>query len=189
MSNKLSIQNYLYTFYTNGVPEIEVFRKTLFENGIHTKFDNASGLVIAYYPFHTNWTDEKFRDCRSIIFEYQTGNIILHTGNEIYLNEKGLEYLQINNKMFHEIKNIAIHNSYEGPGVNLYYYNEEWHVSTRRCLDAKQAKINKKTSFEATELMTNYYDLFIPPPSELKVVATNSRIYFCLCITTNSRIG
>ena len=161
MSNKLSIQNYLYTFYTNGVPEIEVFRKTLFENGIHTKFDTESGLVIAYYPFHTNWTDEKFRDCRSIIFEYKTGNIILHTGNEIYLNEKGLEYLQMNNKMFHEIKDITIHNSYEGPGVNLYYYNEEWHVSTRRCLDAKQAKINKKSSFEATELMTNYYDLFI----------------------------
>ena len=81
------------------------------------------------------------RECRSIIIEKSTLDIICYSYDDIYYNSDAKNYLLENNN------NIQIQECFEGTFLSIYYFDGEWHISTRKCLDAKKSKWTNDKSY------------------------------------------
>ena len=96
--------------------------------------------------------DALVRQCRGIILEKETNRIVCYTFNRgIDINSDDLE-------VSFPWDTVRIEEAVDGTQIRLFYYNDEWHVSTTRCIDAKKAYWYSSRSF---------YDLF------MEVVHTN----------------
>jgi hypothetical protein len=131
-------------------------RKELFKKSILTKEYIDDGLILLYYKFDSPIINELQRECRSLILNLNTLKIVSYSCETSLLNKDGLDYLIIN----HDKKKI-INDCYEGTYLSLFNFNDKWYLSSRRCLDSKESKINSKSHFEMFEEVlkkSNYKD-------------------------------
>ena len=74
------------------------------------------------------------RECRSIILSKSNLKIVCYTYDDIYYNQDAKDFL---------IKNIewekVIQECFEGTLLSVYFYNDKWNISTRRCIDASNS--------------------------------------------------
>ena len=131
-------------------------RKELFKKSILTKEYIDEGLILLYYKFESPVINELQRECRSLILNLDTLKIVSYSCETCLLNKDGLDFLIVN----HNKKKI-INDCYEGTYLSLFNFNDKWYLSTRRCLDSKESKINSKSHFEMFEDVlkkSNYKD-------------------------------
>lgn len=79
---------------------------------------------------------------RSIILDKNTLKPVVSQYNKILHNEETLDHINNNNW-----NNIKFTKCYEGTIILLYNFNDKWHLSTRRCIDAYQSKWVRNKSY------------------------------------------
>jgi len=115
---------------------------------ISMKEDDAAAI---FYYSNDNKILSQINDietnCRSYIIDKVSLKPLGTQYNKIIYNDDALEYIKDIN-----LDNIVIQKCYEGTLLLVYYHNNKWYVSTRRCLDASKSTWIRNKS---------YYDLFM----------------------------
>lgn len=122
---------------------LEQITKKLFEKGIMTKHYQEDNLLLIYNNFNTYHKSPLVSECRSVVIDLNTNNIITYTGNTPIYNYEGYSYL-IRNK---DVP-MQIYECYEGTMITLFYHNDKWYISTRRCLNAQKSVWNNTTHYD-----------------------------------------
>lgn len=126
--------------------DLQDITKKLFDKGIMTKHYKEDNLLLIYNNFNTYHKSQLVSECRSVVIDLNTNNIITYTGNTPIYNYEGYSYL-IRNK---DVP-MQIYECYEGTMITLFYHNDMWYISTRRCLNAQKSVWNN----------TSHYSMFI----------------------------
>lgn len=121
--------------YKNNIDELKL---VLYKNNIHSKEEDD--LLLFYNKFDTTIKNELCKECRSIILNKNNMQIIAYINDISIINSNNIF---INN-------NSIISECYEGTLLSVYYHNNKWYISTRKCIDSKKSIHDNKS----------YYDLF-----------------------------
>ena len=93
---------------------------------------------------------------KSCILDKRTLKIIATQFNKVIYNDEAIKLLKMNN-----FDNIVVDVCHEGTMILVYYHNNKWYVSTRRCLDANDSKWIKDRSYRQmfNETIDNLFTL------------------------------
>jgi len=126
---------------------VEDFRKKIYDDfSIMTKYYEEDTLLLAYHKFDLPAKTQMEKDCRSLIIDMKTLQIVSYTCPTPIVNNEAQQFLLNNNEL-----ELEIQKCYEGTIISLFYHNDKWYVSTRRSLDSSKSIWNG----------TNYYDMFM----------------------------
>ena len=139
--NTLLISN----FISNSNSNVESLRKKLYEKGLLSKDYKEEGLFLIYNRYENNKKNDMELECRSVILNRETLDIVCYTCNTPICNMKALNIILKNNN------NLEFYNCYEGTLLSVFNHNDKWYTSTRRCLDAKNSNWN---NFESIRMKT-----------------------------------
>lgn len=116
---------------------------------IYIKEWNESSLFMITNNFTKNTSNltELERECRSVILDSKTLDIICYSYDDIYYNQDAKDYIIKNNDFSRTIQEC-----FEGTLLSIFYYNDKWNVATRRCIDAKKSSWNNNKS---------HFDMFL----------------------------
>ena len=136
---------------------IENIRSEYFKNGILSKYYESDNLLLLY----TNY-NEDHKKLRSKVIDMNNQKVISYSFNSPMYNYVGYNYL-INNQDCQK----KISKCYEGTIISVFYHNNKWYISTRKCLNAQESVwLNKSfyQMFEETILqdfnnVNEFYDL------------------------------
>ena len=143
----METNSFLINEYINkNASNIDLFKKNLYSKGILSKDYPDENLILLYNKYNNENKNPIEMECRSIILDRNSFEIICYTCNTPISNTKALNYIleQKNQKK-------EIYNCYEGTLMSLFYHNDKWFLSTRRCLDSKKSIINN----------ISHYDMFL----------------------------
>lgn len=129
----------------------DTFKTNLLEQvkNIQIKESDDSNLVIISNSFtrKTTLLNDLERECKSLILDKNTLEVVCYAYDDIFYNQDAKDYI-LNNG----IQEYSIQECFEGTLLSFYFYNDEWNVSTRSCLDARRSFWTSNKS---------YYDLFL----------------------------
>jgi len=126
---------------------IDDFKKKLFdEYSIMSKYYEQDNLLIVYHKYNLPTKTPLEQECRSLIIDATTLNIISYTCPNTISNKEAQKFLLNNNNL-----KLETYKCYEGTILSLYNHNNKWYLSTRRCINSKDSIWNQ----------TNYYNMFI----------------------------
>ena len=116
---------------------------------IYIKEWNESNLFMITNNFTKNTSNltELERECRSVILDSNTLDIVCYSYDDIYYNQDAKDYIIKNNEFSRSIQEC-----FEGTLLSVFYYNNRWNVATRRCIDAKKSSWNNNKS---------HFDMFL----------------------------
>jgi hypothetical protein len=137
---------YLINDYLKDASNLEELRNILYEKGVQSKDYMEDGLILLYHKYNNPISNELERECRSLVLDRETLQMKSYSCETPYLNNEGLEYLLYN----HSNPQI-INTCYEGTYLSVFYHNNKWYVSTRRCLNSYDSLFNIEVS---------HYDMF-----------------------------
>ena len=105
--------------------------------------ENDNLILIRYNRGITNLSEDLIRQFRGLIIEKNTHNIVS------FPISGGIDFEHFKNKV--DWENCVIEESIDGTMIVLYYYNDQWNISTKTSLDGKCCWNSNKT----------FHDLFI----------------------------
>jgi hypothetical protein len=119
-------------------------------------------------------TNEFVRNCRGVIFEKD-----VNPPNPVcYPITGGIPYKTFKNRV--PIEHVYVEESIDGTMINVFYYKDEWRVSTKGCIDAKRSRwgssksfytmFNEACNFDLQELNQNYCYTFVLVHSDNRIV-------------------
>ena len=140
---------------------------------IYIKVHNNLALIANKYKINNFNISELEAECKNIIIDKNTLELIVYSYNSIYYNDEANHFLLNNEIDKNYTKEIL--ESYEGTSLMIYNNNDKWYVSTRKCLDSNESLWNPdksyynlfceciNTTFEefTKNLNKNYYYFFI----------------------------
>jgi hypothetical protein len=124
------------TFFITSILEssqgnLKELRKKLFEKGVLTKDYIEDGLMLLYHKYDSPVTNELERECRSLVVDCSTLKIKSYSCETPRVNKEGMNYITM-----HSDEPQIIKQCYEGTYLSVFFHNEKWYVSTRRCLNS-----------------------------------------------------
>jgi hypothetical protein len=146
MNPQFLITEYLKN--TNADMTLEDLRKKLYEKGVLTKDYIDDNLVLLYHKYDSPITHELERECRSLVINRTTFEIISYSCETPRLNNEGMEFLITNPTEKQEINTC-----YEGTYLSVFYHSDKWYISTRRCLNSQESVL--------TDTTTSHYEMFL----------------------------
>ena len=129
----MSLPNFFINDYLNKYPELDVLRSELFKKNILSKDYVEEGLFLIYHKYNNGNTTDLERECRSIIIDRNTKQILSYSCDAPLMNTEAMEYLLLNPS-----ENQTITKCYEGTLLSVFF-KDKWYVSTRRCLNSKES--------------------------------------------------
>ena len=115
----------------NKINSIEELKK-VFENepyNLKIKEDtNITNLFLIYNTDKSDFNLKIVNECNGLIFDKNTFKIVCYTF------DKFSNSLEIPN--IFDFNNLYIENAIEGTLVRLYYANDNWLLSTKKCIDS-----------------------------------------------------
>lgn len=145
-----SIINYIMSI-VNFIHTQESFESLLtnLPNTIHVKQQDSLALLFtSTQPVgvgHTGPNNGQYEledSCKSVIIDKTNNKIIGTQYNNIIYNDDAINFLR--EKSWSD---VVVSNCHEGTLMLVYYHDDKWHVSTRRCLDANQSYWVKNRSY------------------------------------------
>ena len=143
--------------------------------GLKIKEDNElPNLFLIHTQDTSNFSLKFINECNGIIMDKNTFQIVCYTF------DKCADKL-LTSDLF-DYDNLYYENAFEGTLIRLYYYNNKWNVSTKKCLNASKSKwISNKNFAElfnecieqyniTNKLNTSYCYSFIITHPENKIV-------------------
>ena len=155
---ELTNPHFLITPIIKNANDIEKLKKELYKIGIMTKDYKTEGLLLLYNQYNQPIKTEIVRECRSLVIDRITFDIISYSCETPYINKKGIEHMLIDSS---ETFKPQINHCYEGTYLSIFNHNDKWYVSTRRCLDSNDSIYNPVIS--ETEQQSNkmsHYEMF-----------------------------
>ena len=144
---KLDIQEIINNLPSKSLQEFDTYLRSNHKN-ISLRNDYDSDLAILTNNYNKNKKLNKLEsECRSIILDKNTLDIVCYTHDDIIFNENAKSFLLKNDSMDKKILEC-----YEGTTITVFNYKQKWFFSTRKCIDSKKSKWNSDKS---------YYDLFL----------------------------
>lgn len=122
--------------------------KNLFKQGILSKKIEEDNLILIYNKFDDpNMSDLK-RECRSLTLDSKTLVMKSYSCNTPIIISDEKEISDLSSKI--------INKSYEGTYLSVFYHNDKWYVSTRRCLNSDKSVFN----ISECNLLKSHYKMF-----------------------------
>ena len=140
---------FLINNYISTISDIEDFREFLYKKGIMSKhyIDNKLLLIYTKYEDNNVKTDLNLKnECRSLIINTETKQIVSYSCNTPICNLDAMNYLLDHNDI-----DKKIYKCYEGTLLSLFNHDNNWYLSTRRCLDSKESIWNGNSHFSLFE--------------------------------------
>lgn len=146
----------------------DALKENLKTTSIQFKEDGDSDLAILFSPFtlQNSELSEEEKECRSIIINKNTLEIVAYTQPKILYND----YLVIADSEIRKEKRI-ITECFEGTTLTMFNYKDEWFLSTRKCVNAKNSvwKSTKSHLELAKECIDHKWDEFCKMHDKNKV--------------------
>lgn len=163
---------------------INELKTKLYSNKILMKDYEQDNIILLYRKFNSYISNEIDRECRSIIINRTTYEIIADSCE--FPREK-IDNLNLFNKSL-------IYSCYEGPYLTLFYFNNKWNVSSRKIInESKNINLfynvieNFKDEFYTNLNIEHTYN-FILIHHENKYITDYNKIfgsnYKKICLTT-----
>jgi hypothetical protein len=130
MSNPI----FYITELINNFTELEIFKNELYKKNILSKDYVDENLFLVYHKFEQHTSTNLDRECRSLVLDRTTKQIISFSCETPIINTNALEHL-LNNQQEDKI----ITKCYEGTLLSVFYHGSKWYVSTRRCLNSDES--------------------------------------------------
>lgn len=169
-----------YKYITdNNISDYESLVQDLTQK-FNIKFKEDGDLFLMYQDIdEKQYNDvDLVRNCNGLIAHKSDLKIAC------YSFDKCLEVDENSNTIHSKIDldNIRVEKTYEGSLIRVYYYNNKWHISTKKCIDASKAYWISKKSF---------YDLFLESLSDnfdFNNLSVDNCYSFLLCHPENNII-
>jgi hypothetical protein len=137
---------------------LENFESNSLKLKLKTKINTEHNLTLVYTDYNSSKTGTPLQnECRSLVLN-ENKKIIAYSGETPLMNKEGMNYL-----LQHTTDKQLITESYEGTILSMFFHNDKWFVSTRRCLDCHDSKINGQS----------HYDMFNETLKENKSFSSN----------------
>jgi hypothetical protein len=136
------ISNYVKN-NTKDNNDIKLLQENLYKMGILLKDYPEDNLVLLYNKYENKNRSVIELECRSVILDRTTFDIVCYTCPTPIYNIDALNYL-----VKHTDKKKDIFRCYEGSLLSLYFYNNKWYISSRKCLDCKDSVINDNSHYD-----------------------------------------
>lgn len=134
---KFIISNFINNLSASATDKLEQFVAFLKSNNLGFKDYLDEGLIIVYNQYDKVSKSDLEKECRSIIFDRNTLEIICYSFDDPIYN-KDATHMLINKE-----NESLICQCYEGTILSVYNHNNVWYASTRRMLDSKQSFWNQ----------------------------------------------
>jgi hypothetical protein len=122
---------------------LENFESNSLKLKLKTKINTEHDLTLVYTDFNSSKTGTPLQnECRSLVLN-KDKKIISYSGETPLMNKEGMNYL-----LQHTTDKQLITESYEGTILSMFFHNDRWFVSTRRCLDCHDSKINGQSHYD-----------------------------------------
>ena len=123
------IQNNQITTYDSlkNILEAEPFKLKIKEDS------SFPDLFLIYINHDSNCDISLVRECNGIILDKKTLKIVCHTFEKCIDDDS-----KIDEKI--DIDNLYVEYAFEGTLIRLFYYNDVWRISTKKCIDASKSK-------------------------------------------------
>lgn len=129
--------------YINKYPNLEELRSELLKKNVLTKDYTSEGLFLIYNKYDQSNTSDITKECRSIILNRDTKQILSYSCDTPLINTEAMEYLLLNPS-----PDKIITKCYEGTLLSIFF-KDKWYVSTRRCLNSNESVwgVDQKSHF------------------------------------------
>jgi len=136
-TNKYNIEDFISKLDKYWQDEIHKFID------ISWKKDDEENIILIYSnKFIDNCSDYQYKN---IIFDMKTLKPIASQYSQVISGKDNI-ITYINNNKFDK---VIIRECFEGTQLTIFYHNDKWFVTTKKCLDANESKWNdSKTHFE-----------------------------------------
>jgi hypothetical protein len=124
---------FLINDYINKFSELDVLRTELYKKNILTKDYVEEGMMLIYHKFEQKNSSDLERECRSIVLDRNTKQILSYSCETPVINSEAFEYLLMNQNI-----DKIITKCYEGTLLSLFF-KDKWYLSTRRCLNSNDS--------------------------------------------------
>jgi len=122
---------------------LENFESNSLKLKLKTKINTEHDLTLVYTDYNSSKTGTPLQnECRSLVLN-ENKKIIAYSGETPLMNKEGMNYL-----LQHTTDKQLITESYEGTILSMFHHNDKWFVSTRRCLDCHDSKINGQSHYD-----------------------------------------
>jgi hypothetical protein len=116
----------------------------------HLSLKEDDDLCIIYYNnLHNNINKDTFltdleSSCRSLILDKKSLKPLVTQYNRILYNKDTLEFIKDK-----DWSQIVVQKCYEGTLIVVFYHNDKWYITTRRCLNSQESTwIRNKSYYE-----------------------------------------
>ena len=141
-----------------------------------TKYEKYK-LILIYNNFIEKVeNDELVDECRSIILDYNM-NLVNYTFDNVIYNNYAKDYILKNNP-----KQINITECYEGPLISIFFYNNNWFMSTKKKI------INMSKRYTKNKIFNLFFETIINIDEFLNILDKNNNYQFILLHHKNKNI-
>lgn len=147
--NNLLIHTYLKKNNTD-----KDLNKNLYKLGIIKK-DYPNNLSILYNKFNYDNKSPIEQECRSLIVNSKTLDLICFTCPTPIYNINAMNFLIKNSQ-----KDKEIYECYEGSLLSVFYFEDKWYVASRKCININNENKNKHLEMFEDVLDSSGYDSF-----------------------------
>lgn len=134
-----SLNKYYDFLKDNNITNVELLKEFIGKEQYKLKFKEDSNLILIFNDNNSNLQEELVRFFNGVIIDKETLKIICYTFDKCF------EENNINENLFG--KNIKIQPVYEGTLIRAYFYNNKWNLSTKKMINAHNAKWASDKSF------------------------------------------
>lgn len=116
----------------------ETLREDIKNNGMDCKSDDD---LLMFYNQTTENMSDIAKACRSVVIDSSMRPIFVQY-NQIIYNDDAVKYITENNW-----NNMVVQKCIEGTFIVVFWHNEKWYITTRRCIDADNSVWIKNSSY------------------------------------------
>lgn len=119
--------NFLLTNYFND--PLNTIKNLYDKHNIMSK--DYNNMTILYNKYNTKHKTKLELECRSVIIDKTTNKIICYSCPTPIYNNEATNYIKRNESL---MSSAEVYLCYEGSLLSIFYYNNTWYVSTRKCI-------------------------------------------------------
>jgi hypothetical protein len=177
----MDTQQFILSNYINPTDDLDTLLKKLYtDHHIMAKDYPEQNMVILYNKYNTKHKSKLETECRSVVLDRSTHQIICTTCPTPLYNIDAINYLWKNAS---GQKDTYI--CYEGSLLSLFNYNNRWFLATRKCIyNIESEQLGHYTMFMDVLKKDGYFDL----DSFTKLLDNNTSYHFVLIHHANENV-